>query len=133
MTFVPGGPDVALVALPGGKVDLVLDRAGPNKGNVRFDRTAAHPLFSRIFSRKGLAYWDASGQRGTQVYTVKDDRTGTPSRLHSYVEDGCGQAKALRLISAYRVKVSKPGRFYQIDVEWQVPGLQKPQGMSAKL
>lgn len=127
MSFVPGGPDVALQALSTGKLDLIIDAAGPNQGNVRFDGNRTASLFSRIVMRKGSYYWDQAGTEGTALLSIKDDRAGTPSKLSAAVTDGCEQVKALQYLTTYQVSVSKP-RFanYQITVAWTVPGQRQP-------
>lgn len=122
MSFRPQGPHIAIKALPRGGVDFVVDKTGPNKGNPRFDRTAAYPLFSRIFTHRGKDYHDATGLRGTRLYLVRDDRLGTPSRLQAEVEDGARQARAAGHIESATVKVDKPGQNYEISIEWRVPG-----------
>lgn len=128
MSFRPAGTDFALVETDDGKVDIVLDLAGPNRGNFRFDNTRAHALFTRIFRHKGAYYFDRTGQGGTNLYTIKDDRLATPSKFQSYVEDGADQVRQSGKIQSYAVKVRRvsPGR-YQIDVAWALPGSDQQQ------
>jgi hypothetical protein len=134
MSFRPGGADVAVCALPNGKLDLVLDTAGPNRGNFRFDNTRAHTVLTSVVRKKGKYYWDGTGQAGTLIYTVKDDRQSTKQSLQAYAEDGCGQAQSKRYISSYQVQVQRPatGR-YLIGISWTIPGSLEQQKGSLRL
>ena len=126
MSFRPAGTDIAVITNAEGWPDIVFDTTGPNKGNPRYDNTRAHALFSRIFRKKGRYYWDRTGQSGTLLHTVKDDRQAAAARIQSAVEDGADQIKARRLIVRYEVAVQRlrPG-LYQWSIGWTPTGAQK--------
>lgn len=122
MSFRPAGRDIAVITTAEGKLDVVLDSSGPNKGNPRFGNDGAHALITRIFRRKGKYYWDRTGQSGTDLHLIKDDRQSTPSKMQAAVEDGCDQVRQAGKITRSLVQVRKIQARYEIGLAWRVPG-----------
>lgn len=119
------GRDVALVRDDAtGKFDLIFQTSGPGRGNPLLDNTCTHAVLTTLLSKKrgirpgsqsaeGGYYWDTTGQRGTLLWTVNQDRLATPSQLRAYAEDGGQQLVNLRYLAAFEASATKrgPGNF----------------------
>src|SRR4051812_31528216 len=109
------GSDVTMVRNPStGKFDIQWDETG----NVDFDDSEAHAVLSVLYERKGQYWADATGQRGSFLYAVKEDRKVTPYAMQGYAEDAMSllvdQGKISPPPGQSKVQVSttrvKPGR-----------------------
>ena len=119
------GADVALARNPvTGKFDLQFDSTNA----VMFDDSVSHAVLSLILEHRGRYWADATGQRGSFLYLVKEDRKATPSQMQSYVEDALSllvdQGKILPLTGESKVRVIAtrihPGRI-DINVTYSTP------------
>src|SRR5579872_1136187 len=78
------GADIALTRNPStGKFDIQWD----STNNVLFDDTQEHAVISAILEYKAQYWGDATGTRGSYLYSVKDDRKTSPSRMQGFVLD----------------------------------------------
>lgn len=112
--------DIAIRKTPRGKYTFVWDA----QGNVKFDRRAAYPVFSTLYTRKGAYYWDPTGKQGTSLYTVRQDRLGvTTSQLASYGLDALKQCAAAGFLSAFRAYAERlRAGLYDLQLRWEVDG-----------
>lgn len=136
------GRDVALQRTASGKFDLVFSKSGPNKGNPVLDNTCTHAVLTTLLSKKrgirpgsqsaeGGYYWDTTGQRGTLLWTVNQDRLATPSQLKAYAEDGGQQIVDLRYLASFEASAQKrgPGNFL-LTCKWFLPSGTTPISVS---
>lgn len=127
------GKDVALQRTASGRYDLVFSTSGKNKGNPVLDSTGTHAVLSTLLSWKrgtrpgsqkqeGGYYFDPQNRRGTLIWTVTQDRMGTPSQLEAYAQDGGQQLLDQKLIGSFSAKASRirPGSF-RLVVTWSLP------------
>lgn len=104
------GSDVALVRNPStGRFDLQFETTTQNP---QFSDDQSHAVLSLIYERQGEWWADASGKRGSLLWTVKEDRKASASKIKGYVEAALqplvdqGRIRNLA-VTATRVK---PGR-----------------------
>ena len=83
-----------------GKFDIQWD----STNNVQFDSTRSHAVLSVLYENKGRYWADKTGNRGSYLSTVKEDRKQAPSRLAGYAQD------ALQLLVDNRNIVPPPGQ-----------------------
>ncbi len=133
------GNDVALVRnAANGKFDLQFSASGVNTGNPVLDSTRTHAVLTTLISwqrgtrpgaqqPEGGYYWDATGQRGSLLWTVAQDRLATPSQLVAYAEDAGQQLLNLAYISGFSASAQRraPGKF-QLSVQWTLPSGNQP-------
>src|SRR4051812_6467707 len=94
------GTDVAMFRnTDTGKFDIAWD----STNNIMFDNSKAHAVLSVLFERKGEYWADTSGQRGSYLALVKEDRTASPSKMAGYAQD------ALAYLSAGNVIIPPKG------------------------
>lgn len=142
MAFVPAGVDVALVASQRtpGRLNFVIDSVGPNAGNPRFTNDREHAVLTRLMSRRrgrapgaqqeqGGYYWDATGLRGTLLWTIKLDRLATRSDLLAAADDAGQQLVNEKVIktlvgSAKRV-LGERGK-WRLTISWLLPNGTQP-------
>jgi len=110
-------------------LDVTLNRNGRGKftfswsaGDLRFDDKAVYPVFSTLWMPKGAYYWDSTGQQGTLLSTVKQDRMRTGSQLAAYGRDALEQCQGAKLLRAVDVSArrTRPGS-YLVDLLWTGP------------
>lgn len=124
---------MALAVGPNGKMDLVFDTTGANKGNPRCDSTRTFAVLTTLMSWKrgrrvgssvdeGGWIWDPEGTRGTLLWTVGHDRLSTPSQLRAYAEDGAQQLQRLGFVQTWETEPVRraPGKWL-LNVRWTVP------------
>lgn len=127
------GSDVALQRTASGRYDLVFSASGKNKGNPVLESTGTHAVLSTLLSQKrgtrpgsqaqeGGYYYDAQNRRGTLIWTITQDRMGTPSQLEAYAQDGGQQLLDMKLIGSFSAKAQRirPGSF-RLSVAWTLP------------
>lgn len=125
-----------------GRYDLVLSTSGVNKGNPVLDSTRTHAVLTTLVSMKrgsrpgarspeGGYYWDASGRRGTLLWTISQDRLATPSQLQAYAEDGGQQLVDLKFIATFKASANRraPGKF-AVTATWTLPNGNSPPPVS---
>lgn len=110
-------------------LDVTLNRNARGKftfswsaGDLRFDDKAVYPVFSTLSLPKGAYYWDSTGQQGTLLSSVKQDRMRTGSQLASYGRDALEQCQSAKLLKAVDVSArrTRPGS-YLVDLLWTGP------------
>lgn len=138
------GPDVALVRQDrSGKWDLDISTSGPNNGNPRTDSSRTHAVLTTLLSWKrgkrpgpsspeeGGYYYDATGRRGTLLWTVTQDRLATPSQLQAYAEDGGQQLINLHYLASFKASASRRARGkLVVTVQWTLPSGTAPPPVS---
>jgi phage gp46-like protein len=67
--------------------DIAWDTAGTNTGNPTVDDRMGHAVLSRLYSHRGKWWADATGRRGSELYTLKHDTIATPGKVVAFVED----------------------------------------------
>ena len=65
-----------------------IDYAFDSTGNPIFDDTKAFAVASLVVQCRGQWMQDDTGNRGSLVYTVRNDTRTAPSRLENYALDG---------------------------------------------
>lgn len=65
-----------------------IDYAFGDDGNPIFDDTKAFAVASLVLQQRGKWIPDAKGNRGSLIYTVRNDTKATPSKLQAYTLDG---------------------------------------------
>lgn len=125
-----------------GKFDWIMSTSGANKGNPVFDQTRTHSVLSTLTSWKrgtrpqskqaeGGYYWDATGQRGTLLWTATQDKQATRSDLIAYAEDGGTQLVNLNYISAFTVDATRRrAGAYTVYFTWITPSGEQSQTLN---
>lgn len=136
MALTSVGPDIEPKRLDTGKFDFDMSTSGSNKGNPKLGGSRTHAVMTTLFSWKrgrragdtvdqGGYYWDASGRRGTLLWTVLYDRQSTRSQLIAAAEDGLQQLVDQKFITSFaqpearRIGVG-PGK-WGLSVVWSTP------------
>ena len=84
MSFTAIGADITLLRNPGtGKFDFQWDTSQ----NPVYGDDLSHIVLSLIYERKGEYFADLSGSRGSYLWSLKDLRKSTPSKIKGYIED----------------------------------------------
>ena len=132
MIDLKSGKDLNLVSV-NGKFDLDLIKSGPGKGNFRLTNNARHAVVTTMFSWKrgrrpgknspleGGWYYDASGRRGTRLWTIILDRSSTRSELLSSVEDGGQQLVDSKWITKFSCDATKTNGRWRVRFDYQTP------------
>lgn len=89
-------------------------------GEPLFDSTGTHSVLTTVLEHKGQYYHDPTGQEGTLLYSVKQDRETTGSQLSAYALDGAQQCQAAELVQKVQTSAQRLRRgAWQITVSWQ--------------
>lgn len=88
--------DAALRRTARGKLTLVW---GPD-GDLVFDDTGAYPVLTTVHTHKGRYFFDTSGEQGTFLHLVKQDKFSTGDQLRAYGQDALDQCKAAGIIES---------------------------------
>lgn len=107
--------DAALRRTARGKLSLVW---GPD-GDLVFDDTGAYPVLTTVYTRKGAYFFDDTGDQGTYLHLVKQDKFSTGDQLRAYGQDAIDQCKAAGIVeggstSATRIR---PGS-WELGLSW---------------
>ena len=111
--------DVALRKTERGKFTLVWDATG----DLVFDDTAAYPVITTLYTHKGAYYWDATGEQGTFIHLVKQDKFTTGDQLKAYGQDALDQCRSAEIIESGTTGAERvrPG-YYQLGLAWKRNG-----------
>jgi hypothetical protein len=128
------GCDVALLRQDDtGKFDLDFSRTGKNKGNSVLDNTRTHAVLTTLISWKrgrrpqsqveeGGYYLDTTGQRGTLIWTVTQDKMATRSDLIAFADDGGTQLQNLNYLSSFAASAERRSiANYRLNFRWTTP------------
>ena len=122
------GSDIAMFRnTDSGKYDLQWDATG----NVIFDNSRSHAVLSVLYETKGQYWADTTGQRGSYLSLVKEDRVSAPSKLVGYAQDAlqflvdghtitAPKGQAAPIVGATRVR---PGRI-DLSITYSTPQTQ---------
>lgn len=92
------------------------------------DSRAVYPVLATVVMQKGGYYFDSTGQAGTLLYTVKNDRLTTGSRLVAYASDGMKQVEDAGLISNGSVSAEKVRTgSWRLNLRWRTAEGQQTQ------
>jgi len=94
-------------------------------GDFYFDTKAIYPVFSTLFSKKGMYFWDAT--LGTYLWQINKDFRSTATRVTANADDALKQVKDESLLSSFinstadRIQLAKSGIAWQINLQWKTP------------
>lgn len=92
-------------------------------GDLKFDDLVAYSVLTTLYTRKGSYYWDSSGQQGTLIYQVRNDKFSTGSQLAAYAQDAGDQCIRDSLIQAFSSDAQKIRTgSYLLNIHWEVGG-----------
>jgi phage gp46-like protein len=123
----PAGLDVALRQSPTSFGRLTFDWSAPG-GDLRFDDSAAYPVFGTVLGRKGLYRWDRT--LGSLLFTVIKDKRSTGSKLTAYARDGGAQVEADEIAQDVTPRAEKlaTGR-WRLNLRWVAAGQARQQAV----
>lgn len=93
-------------------------------GDVLFDDTEAHAVMTSVVEHRS-SYW-ADANHGSELHTLKNLTTRTPSQAEAMVLDGLKPLEDANMIDAKKTEVSADvirgsvGRL-DIDIGWETP------------
>lgn len=116
MPLSDGGSDVALVRNPlNGRFDLDWDDANP-----AFSDSEEHTVLSLVLESQGKWWADQTGERGSRLYTLRNDTRTTRTELIAILQEALAPAVAdgrIRdlVVTADRVAAGR----YAFDLRWR--------------
>lgn len=92
-------------------------------GDLIFDDTASYPVLTTLYTHKGRYYWDLTGEQGTFLHTVKQDKFTTGDQLRGYGMDAIDQCRAAGIIESgsSSAERARPG-YYELGLAWERNG-----------
>lgn len=141
MPFTSSGADISMRRNPAtGRLDFDWDATG----NPKFDDSNGHRVMSLLIEHRpspatpsaaaSPGYWaDATGKRGSLLYTVKNVLRETTSQVEAYAIDALQKATAEGWFTSPVAKAFlRPVSRARLDVTWTNPGA-RPQSTSIAL
>lgn len=113
------GADISIVRnTVTGKWDFIWDATQ----NPQFTDDGSHLVYSLLLEYRGMWWADQTGRRGSTLYLIKQDTTGTLSQILQAVDLALAPAiEDGRLLKVTRKCVRKgPGR-YDLTINWNTP------------
>lgn len=119
------------MALKGTGVDITLKKSNRTgrwdltwgtDGNPEFSDDRSHLVLSLLLEFRGLWWADPDGRRGSTLYLIKQDVSGTLSQISQAVDLALQPAVDDGRLSSFsrRVKKLGPGK-YDLQVLWTTP------------
>lgn len=92
-------------------------------GNPAFSDNESHTVLSLLLEYRGLWWADVTGQRGSNIYTIKNDKKSTSSDIKGAADEALALAVQTGTIQSFTTTVTReaPGRF-TLAVSWTLPG-----------
>jgi hypothetical protein len=100
-------------------------------GDLKFDDLGVYPVLATLVTHKGEYPWDQTGEQGTYLHTIRQDRFATGDQLRAAGQDALDQCKAEGLIqggtpTAERLRTGS----WELRLRWHVHG--KPADTSVR-
>lgn len=122
MALATAGADIQLSRVAAsGKFDIQWDTTQ----NPIFADDQSHAVLSLIYEHKGEYWADASGNRGSYLWTIKDLRKATPSKAQGFIEDALRPLLDTGKIKNLLVSVSRDAfnrNRLNLSVTYSTPG-----------